>query len=193
MLGDDAAALGLNRGAGGAGKLSDDRLRTLARDLIAQVEERGAKPAVREDGPSAAAKPAAIHDESTADTSATPAPAQEDRSPVARRSVFSSRAPLGRMRLEAPSGPVPPVAMTLPQGQQAERRKAPIHSPAEVRRLIEEGLDGGRPAQEHPSVIALTLLDRAPLEQAAALRLLPRGQVRSVHRALRVLEAMAAE
>jgi hypothetical protein len=38
---------------------------------------------------------------------------------------------------------------------------------------------------EHPSVVALALSGRKTLDQAAALRRLPRAEQRAVHRALR--------
>ena len=57
-----------------------------------------------------------------------------------------------------------------------------------VRDLALEGAGMGE--VEHPAIVAITLVGRPALEQAAALRALPRGQARAVHRALRMLPSV---
>ena len=62
----------------------------------------------------------------------------------------------------------------------------PVFTLDQVRKLALQGVTLGQ--AEHPAIVALTLQARPPLEQAVALRALPRGQARAVHRALRMLE-----
>lgn len=186
MLGEDASALGFGEGAASGGAISDERLRSLARHLIAQVEQR--KPGQGRLRPADKVPPL---------PESVPAAPKPNRIPdepgvILRRSVFRSAAPLAQPEASPHAGggsASPPVVMAVPSAPAHAARIDPLHSESEVRRLIAEGLDPAVPGREHPAVIALTLADRPPLEQAAALRKLPRGQVRTVHRALRLLEA----
>lgn len=188
MLGDSAKGMGLDGGAQG-GSIPPEQLRQMARDLVAQVESREGSGRSK---PSVPARPApASATASVTDTASSPDPAP-------RRSLFSKPAPL------TTSDPDPVAEVAISQAQVRHARfsmPAPIQPAArpqtasillpkdDLRRLVTEGLDPSHPGREHPAIVALTLEGLPPLEQAAALRRLPRGQARGVHRALRLREA----
>ncbi|MGB3407631.1 MAG: hypothetical protein WBA67_09060 [Jannaschia sp.] len=195
LLGDDARGMGLATKATPGADIPPEHLRRMARDLIAQVEAQSRKPQRKSAPPDSAT---ARRDSHIADD-------------PERRQVFSRAAPLA-LQADPPVAMPPPVASTAPVASQAPQSLAktaasPVPTPlsyieppsppvmltaAEVRRLVAEGFDPATPGREHPAIVALTLQGRAPLQQAAALRLLPRGQVRGVHRALRLLETSVA-
>ena len=194
LLGEDARKIGLGGTTAGSAEIPQDRLRLLARDLIAQVEgQRAAQP-----GSKAPAPPVAR---------AEPSPIDEG---IGRRQLFSSPSPLSRRAAQPeadraspaapPAAPEPRIQAvvarpeTMPTPMAQPRPAAPaarMLSADEVRRLVHEGYDPALSGAEHPAIVALTLEGKPPLQQAAALRELPRGQVRAVHRALRLLEAHA--
>ncbi|PWJ17405.1 hypothetical protein [Jannaschia seohaensis] len=119
------------------------------------------------------------------------APPPERRAPLAPASERRVAAP----PVERAGWAYPATTAPSPQGLPSRlvvstrsRRQAvaPVTLPLEqVRKLALQGIAMGE--AEHPAIIALTLQGQAPLEQAAALRALPRGQARAVHRALRML------
>ena len=178
-------------GDGSAAGVAPDRLRDWARDLVETVERR--RPAT-----DAAAGPA-----SAAAASGPSRPVDVGTAPPAR--VFSTAAPVlnesraetpppptrpaaaARFRLSAPSPLAPPPAAASATSTPVAARPA-----AEVRALIAGTVDPSTLGDEHPAVIAMTLVGRPTLEQAATLRRLPGGQVRAVHRALRRLEDACA-
>lgn len=190
LLGDDARKMGLGGAAQSASgaEFSQDHLRRMARELIAQVEGQGSTPKPKAAPPPEVVRPAA--------------PASEESE---RRHVFSRAAPLApvpairpQARTEAPPATMPGArpqivsAMPTPMAPARVVRPIPIHSAQEVRRLVRDGYDHSAPGREHAAIVALTLEGKPPLEQAAALRQLPRGQIRGVHRALRLLEMSAS-
>ncbi|TFL18447.1 hypothetical protein [Jannaschia formosa] len=204
----------LGEGGPAGGRVPEEQMRLLARDLIAQVEGRA---------------PARM-------PPATPSVPQP--MPERRRKLFSRSAPLVA-EAEAPATPPPPAGPSMPpddlrvatdragwippersqspetsavrsRGAQMRAEQAPAPSdlptsfaipdrrtrrtapPAilplgQVRKLALQGIELGE--TEHPAILALTLRGRPPLDQAVALRALPRGQARAVHRMLRMMEA----
>lgn len=118
-----------------------------------------------------------------------PVAASPVAAPVAAYSE-AARASAPRMTLGAPVPHMPP------QPQTGGAARPAILSRHEVDRLVASIVDpAGDPAslgREHPAIVALTLLGKPTLKQAAVLRALPGGQMRAVHRALRQLEARPA-
>ncbi|SDY45067.1 hypothetical protein SAMN05444004_101472 [Jannaschia faecimaris] len=156
----------LEKGHDGSADVPAERLRDWANDLIRTVEAERPKPSV--------------------------APAQ-------RRRLFTKAPP--KLTVAAPSTrPVPegqPSRLTLtaptPHRSAPTMKPAPSLTPAiftqgDVRKVIATTIDPVTLAREHPAVIAMTLLGKPSMDQASALRSLPGGQVRAVHRALRQLE-----
>ncbi|UWQ18446.1 hypothetical protein [Jannaschia sp. M317] len=189
LLGEEAGAIGV-RGTPPGAPISDDHLRRMARDLISQVEARPPKttPAEAATDPGPGPKrtlfrnPAPLAQpmpETASAPRAARAPAPEDSPAMPARADLTPPRPERQARLSVPRPFAPPAEVARP---------APVLPMSEVRRLIAEGVDAEAPGREHPAVVALTLDGLPPLEQAAALRRLPRGQVRAVHRALRLLE-----
>lgn len=90
----------------------------------------------------------------------------------------------------------PPEAEAAPQPEARRPLPPPLPEPPfvkpanwdEVRSMIGRTVDPVAMAREHPAVIAMTLVGRPTLDQAAAFRGLPAGQVRAVHRVLRQME-----
>ncbi|GIT91642.1 hypothetical protein JANAI62_20990 [Jannaschia pagri] len=194
---------------GGAAPMPPERLRELARDLIAQVEARsgGSEPSgdeVRAAPPGAAPNPEPQEEDGTS-------PAH----PLGTHRVFRSDAPLAFSEVleqtapppdpqpvETPTQPaveptddhvsLPEVLSPTPQPQADQLApSSPLLSQDDVMRLVDGGIDRQAVSQEHSHIIALSLRNLPPLDQAAALRALPRGMVRAVHRAMRLIEAMA--
>ncbi len=121
---------------------------------------------------------------------AVPRPAMAPVAPPAAAYSEVARPPASRMTLGAPMPHAPP------RPQATVGTCPPVLSRQEVDRLVASTLDPhGDPAvlaREHPAIVALTLLGKQTLQQAAVLRGLPGGQMRAVHRALRQLEARQA-
>jgi hypothetical protein len=125
-----------------------------------------------------------------------PVPKPPEPNPEPRRRLFSRAAPLAAPEVPAPMPaqplresiqpePEPSLPKALPEAA-ARRRPPPLTLPtASIRALVAQGL--AVPETEHPAIVALSLDGKPPLAQADALRALPRGQARSVHRALRML------
>ncbi|WP_299818285.1 hypothetical protein [uncultured Jannaschia sp.] len=84
-----------------------------------------------------------------------------------------------------------PHAMT-PAPFRSQRHAVAVRSlptRAEIRVMVTTAVTPATLSDEHPAVIAMTLFGKPSLEQAEALRGLPGGQARAVHRALRQLAA----
>ncbi|MEM9796296.1 MAG: hypothetical protein AAF919_07390 [Pseudomonadota bacterium] len=119
--------------------------------------------------------------------------ADQPASPQARPSLFSKRAPL---TLSVPRGEAaaPRLTLSTPSGFTPDRLPADVvASPAldksRLKALVARTVKPHRLGAEHPAIVALTLDGLAPLDQATALRKLPHGQRRRIHRALRQIEA----
>ena len=100
-----------------------------------------------------------------------------EQAPAAIAEPVPSERRTGRLQLDLPE----PIS---PRPARADLRP-PVLSRTEITALAQSvearsGLIG-----EHPSVVALALSGRKTLDQAAALRRLPRAEQRAVHRALR--------
>lgn len=149
----------------GAADVPPERLRDWARDLIRTVERETAKPA---EAPVVRRR------------LFTKAPPKLTPPPVARATAENTPS---RLTLTAPMPhtPATPARSTPSIGQG-------VHAPEDVRKILDATLDPAALSREHPAIIAMTLLGKPSLEQASALRTLPGGQVRAVHKALRQLE-----
>lgn len=146
-----------------------ERLRDWASDLIRTVE--GGK------GPAAdVPAPRRRRLFTKAPPKLTPEPAAEP----ARVRVESqpSRLTLTAPMPHTPAGPTASAHPSSPSAYSAE----------DVRKIIDATIDPATLAREHPAIIAMTLLGKPSMEQAGALRNLPGGQVRAVHKALRQME-----
>lgn len=180
LLGEDARKVGLATGGSmrPGPKIPEDRLRQMARQLIAQVEAGQPRTEV---------------------APVPPAPAAPQPVASERRRLFSQAAPLQApeplaeqpARKPAVARPVEPVEpQGLPEGisvPSVPSREAtyPVDT---IRKIVKDSARVQTISAEHPLIVAFTLEGRPSLDQAAALRRLPKGQVRSVHRALRLLE-----
>ena len=186
----------LENGGDGA-SVPSERLRDWARDLVNTVERRPgqtqpprtASPAAREAAAPArlfsTAPPVLTEGPPVAVPQSAPAAHAPDAVPACE--PVSRTATAGRLTLTAP----------MPHAEKPAARSAvpsvpPVHAPADIRRLVDATVDPGSVAGEHPAVIAMTLAGKPPLEQAGALRRLPTGQIRAVHRALRQIESASA-
>ncbi|WP_179380984.1 hypothetical protein [Jannaschia marina] len=149
---------------------SPEQLRAWARDLIRTVEGSG-RGAGTVSPPSPKPKRHALFSKAAPTLTAPPAAAPTRPEPVRPRAA-------ARMTLAAPVQHEP-VAAAAPDVRLP---------PADVRRIVEATVEPATLAREHPAVIAMTLIGKPTIEQAAALRRLPGGQVRAVHRALRQFE-----
>ncbi len=171
----------LEQGGTASASVPPERLRDWAADLIRTVEgARAAAPATSAPaiGPARPGQPA-------------PGPA--------RRSLFTNAPPRLAPATPVPAAPPPRPAqtgrltLTAPMPHRAVVDTVPavetgVLTPAQVRRIVFETIEAGTLGREHPAIVALTLMGKPTLEQAAALRRLPGGQVRAVHRMLRQLE-----
>ncbi|WP_299843484.1 hypothetical protein [uncultured Jannaschia sp.] len=190
---------------------ASDLVRTVERqkaDAKAQKAEAPApRPRAAETAPPrapVAAAPAAV-----APAKAAPEPKREPGQPRRSR-LFRSSAPTlaqGTAPQSAtpaiPAAPVRPAptapasqAPHLPRPMTAVGRQSqpqavqvrPMPTRAQVRAMVNAAVNPATLPDEHPAVIALTLTGKPSIEQAKALRSLPGGKVRAVHRALRQLE-----
>ena len=161
---------------GGAGKakgdISEARLRDWARDLVETVEKSATPAPSRDPAPMTAPPPRA--DPPRLFTRAAPVLTAEPAAP---------RPPAARLTLGAPMPHVPATPASRPVARPA------ILSRDDVTKLVAATVDPASLSREHPAIVAMTLAGKPSLEQAAALRALPGGQMRAVHRALRQLEA----
>ncbi len=207
------ALMALLDGDGGAG-IPPARLQDWARDLVETIErsgppvadpkERIAIPAIR---PRRMAKPRLFAGAAPvlverapplmlqpAQRVAPPAPKPPVTVPVAPRPVVVPHASAAPLHPGIAGAAVTPASTGLPPSRLAPPA---ILARASVARLIAATVDPlGDPAllaREHTVVIAMTLLGKSTLQQASALRMLPGGQMRAVHRALRRLEAREQE
>ena len=176
------ALLALLEPGGAAGPLPAGSLRGLARDLVASIEARDAT-AVSADAadadpvPPPPPRPTLFSRLRPVTLTPPPSPAP----PPPERPEAGDRAALpGRLTLSAP----------LPHGADRTAPPAPDGTipPAEVRALVSATLEAGAAGAEHPAIAALDMLGRPTPEQAAAMRSLPAGYPKAVHRALRELE-----
>ncbi len=182
------ALLAMLDGNGGATP-PPDRLRAWARDLVNTVEQRKAATPTAPGGAPRSAP--------AADVVQAPQPTAYAKPPAR---VFSKAAPL---QAPPPAAPPPPavtrqpssrLTLTVPEPHvpRAPASEAPMPpvrvAPAEMDKIMEQAINPADIGREHPAIIARTLAGKTSLEQAAALRRLPGGQVRAVHRALRQLE-----
>lgn len=202
--------------AGDTSKVPPERLRDWASDLVRTVERQKAdakaqkaeapapRPREAETAPrraSIAAAPPAV-----APAKAAPEPKREPGQPRRSR-LFRSSAPTlaqGTTPQSAtpaiPAAPVRPAlasqAAHLPRPMTAVGRQShpqvvqvrPMPTRAQVRTMVNAAVNPATLPDEHPAVIALTLTGKPSIEQAKALRSLPGGKIRAVHRALRQLE-----
>ena len=162
-----------------------ERLRDWASDLIRTVEA-GQAGAGRVKVPEPPAPAPTLRRRSLFKTAAptlTATPTTPPATPPVR-----ATAPVGRLNLTAPM-------LHDPHGAQIPDATAPkiqaMFNPVNVRKVIDATIDPATIAREHPAVIAMTLMGKPSIEQAASLRSLPGGQVRAVHKALRQLEHAA--
>lgn len=204
--GSDASAAGIE----------PERLRAWARDLVETVERRraaseseGATPAALEPKARLFKTPApkmmpASGGAAVPDTAERPSGPQIGAATAEVRPQNLPVQPVSAARLAAAAAfrlpeaaPTPAALSDLPvqhvtEGVRPSTEVAPaMLTRMEVRRLIDATTDPETLAREHPAIIAMTLVGRSTLEQAAALRRLPGGQVRAVHRALRLMEGAA--
>ncbi|CTQ49082.1 hypothetical protein [Jannaschia donghaensis] len=147
--------------------VSPERLRDWANDLIRTVEGEAPKaPPPRRRRLFTKAPPTLSTPVSPQPTGGTPT------------------SPASRLNLTAPM-PHRPQA----QAGSGVSTDPSVFAAADVTRIVDATLDRATLAREHPAIIAMTLLGKPSMDQASALRSLPGGQVRAVHRALRQLEA----
>lgn len=184
--------------SGSTPAVAPDRLRDWARDLVETVEKSRKEPS-SPPRPAAKAKlfstapprlEAVTKEPPTARPSTSSASAHKAQAAepeiLPRAAPPSSRmraAPKGRMTLTAPRQQDPVAAASQTPVESAEI------APSEIRKLVQATVDPATMTREHPAIIAMTLVGKPSIEQAGALRSLPGGQVRAVHRALRTLEA----
>ncbi|MEM7487497.1 MAG: hypothetical protein AAF390_00070 [Pseudomonadota bacterium] len=166
------------------GAIPPERLRDLARDVIARVEAQGGRP------PPAA--PVARAPETPLMPS-TPRP-----------TLFRNADPFGVAKVARPAPTPAPVEeadelpspissrVAQPQGQgdaDGSGHRVPwLRDRAAVRKLMEKAFRPEDAAAEHPAILALDLAGRPPREQAERLRQVPSGRVRATHRHLVALE-----
>ncbi|SFJ42020.1 hypothetical protein [Jannaschia pohangensis] len=151
-----------------------EHLRDWARDLIRTVEARRADPKTE---PAQAPTKAPVRLFSTA------APRLTD--PVAPPPQAK---PISEPAHDVPRELAAAVAQPPTPSGRTATMASPTLAPAEVRKLIDGAFDPAMMAREHPAIIAMTLVGKPSMEQAAALRSLPSGQVRAVHKALRQMQ-----
>ena len=172
----------LGEGQGGAQPAPDAEMRRMARDLLAQADAEAGQA-----GPAAAARGPQVPPLRRVFSRA--APLAGPAAPVARDEPEPARG-MPAAAHPGPAADADPVLPTALAATAAVRpHRSPVLVPARVRAILEAA---GRPRQgEHPIIVALGLEGRTPLAQAEALRAMPRGQARVVHRALRQLQAAA--
>ncbi|MEM8851411.1 MAG: hypothetical protein AAGE03_15440 [Pseudomonadota bacterium] len=156
-----------------------DRLRDLARDLIAKVEARE-----------------------------TPQPApQGAEPPPSRPSLFRNATPFATATVAPPRPVAPPQQPSV--SPQSDELPAPISAQdametqrlapslarprwaknrAAVEALLKSAFRPEEADAEHPAILALDLAGRPPREQAERLRKVPAGRIRATHRHLIELE-----
>jgi len=178
----------LGEGASGGEAVPDAQMRLLARDLLAQVE--GRPPPEKPPGPEPERAPERRRKLFSRAKPLAPPPEAEapQPEPVAAPSVAPPSEP-GRAQVDPRQALAPselPTSFAAPVRRTRRTPPVSILSAGQVRKLAMQGIELGE--TEHPAVIALALRGRPPLEQAVALRALPRGQARAVHRALRMME-----
>ena len=182
----------LEPGKGAPSDVPPDRLRDWANELIRTVEGEKAAAAAAP-APAAPVKPVrrALFTKAPPTLSRPP-----ERTPPA---VPAAPAPRRAAATPATSAPASRASLSAPLPHETEDRPAdtasitpPLFAAADVARIVEATLDSATLGREHPAIVAMTLLGKPTIEQAAALRTLPGGQVRAVHRALRQMEAARA-
>ena len=190
----------LEPGKGAPSDVPPDRLRDWANELIRTVEGEKAAAAAAP-APAAPVKPVrrALFTKAPP-TLSRPPERTPPAAPAPRRAAAApAPAPVRAAATPATSAPASRASLSAPLPHETEERPAdtasitpPLFAAADVARIVEATLDTAMLGREHPAIVAMTLLGKPTIEQAAALRTLPGGQVRAVHRALRQMEAARA-